>query len=611
MSESKADNFFKRVETMYPNRYIKSEKTKYKNCTTPVIMCCVIHQNKEVSINPSYLSKDKDGSNVYCELCKSKNAPDTDSVLADAKRFWGDTIDYSGFEYSGMNTKYEFKCIKHGKCFTQRLKNHLSGSIGCADCKKDVPKKIGTLLKQSHPELFAQIDINASKTLYRKTQLAKFNSQELKRAPNTELNIETINTGSGIRLFWICSKDPTHKWDADVKQRTGKTSETGCPYCVSRKISIEDSLAIMHPNLALEWDYEKNRNICANCKNDNCDKTSHRRLTPSTVGVRSNKMVSWKCPKGHGYVSSTNRRTVDKENCPTCKEEKQKAENGLAVRYPHLVEEWVESNGDITDFTYGSSHKVMWKCKNPKHAQFKAMILDRTLGKTNCPKCARVGFSAISIKWLETIMTAENIKIQHANNTGEFCIRDPVENRRYHVDGYHELCKTVYEFLGTYWHGDPDIYNADEVNTSAKKTFGELYEKTMIRIRAIERLGYKVIYVWERDFNLGIMKSYETGVESDIRTFSIASNNTSIQIPSLRTFLYDRNTCDNTNNFSDAVVSEFTNIDDVNFDDDLINEYVYGNDSSEKSIIHPSRILDENGDIIIHGLNTEEWFIGL
>ncbi len=47
------------------------------------------------------------------------------------------------------------------------------------------------------------------------------------------------------------------------------------------------------------------------------------------------------------------------------------------------------------------------------------------------------------------------------------------------VDGYDSLTNTIYEFNGDYWYGHTDKYKKDDINTSCKKPFGELYEKTL------------------------------------------------------------------------------------------------------------------------------------
>jgi hypothetical protein len=77
------------------------------------------------------------------------------------------------------------------------------------------------------------------------------------------------------------------------------------------------------------------------------------------------------------------------------------------------------------------------------------------------------------------------------------------------VDGYDPITNTVYEFLGDYYHGNPNIYNSEECNKTCHKTYGKLYLDTITRLNIIKLLGYNVKYIWESDwkqFKKGIVK---------------------------------------------------------------------------------------------------------
>ena len=74
----------------------------------------------------------------------------------------------------------------------------------------------------------------------------------------------------------------------------------------------------------------------------------------------------------------------------------------------------------------------------------------------------------------------------------------PIEN--YRVDGYDPETNTVYEFLGDYWHGNPEVYDPDDYNKSCSKTFGQLFDETNKRIKYIKSLGYNIITKWENEW---------------------------------------------------------------------------------------------------------------
>lgn len=66
----------------------------------------------------------------------------------------------------------------------------------------------------------------------------------------------------------------------------------------------------------------------------------------------------------------------------------------------------------------------------------------------------------------------------------------------YKVDGYDYKTNTVYEFNGSYWHGNPDYYDAEQYNTRKNMTFGELYEATITREKMIKSMGYNLVSKW-------------------------------------------------------------------------------------------------------------------
>jgi G:T-mismatch repair DNA endonuclease (very short patch repair protein) len=70
------------------------------------------------------------------------------------------------------------------------------------------------------------------------------------------------------------------------------------------------------------------------------------------------------------------------------------------------------------------------------------------------------------------------------------------------VDGYISEQKTILEFHGDFWHGNPVVYSSEDVNPRNHKTFGELYRDTIARMDKFVSFGYRVLYIWESDFRL-------------------------------------------------------------------------------------------------------------
>ena len=49
----------------------------------------------------------------------------------------------------------------------------------------------------------------------------------------------------------------------------------------------------------------------------------------------------------------------------------------------------------------------------------------------------------------------------------------------YRADGYYAPTKTIYEYYGDFWHGNPTVFNLNESNNITHKTFGQLYQYTI------------------------------------------------------------------------------------------------------------------------------------
>lgn len=63
-----------------------------------------------------------------------------------------------------------------------------------------------------------------------------------------------------------------------------------------------------------------------------------------------------------------------------------------------------------------------------------------------------------------------------------------------------ESKKIIIEFNGTYWHCDPREYESTYFNEKKNKTAQEIWDYDQRRKEIFEKLGYKVLVVWEEDF---------------------------------------------------------------------------------------------------------------
>jgi very-short-patch-repair endonuclease len=109
-----------------------------------------------------------------------------------------------------------------------------------------------------------------------------------------------ISLGSNRYVWWNCSKDERHVYDASPHQRK---SGRGCAYCAGKRVLYEESLEYLKPNISSQWHPTKNM------------------LKPSEVKIKSGRTVWWKCPScDHDWEDKIIRRTTTTEGwkCPEC-----------------------------------------------------------------------------------------------------------------------------------------------------------------------------------------------------------------------------------------------------------------------------------------------------
>ena len=184
---------------------------------------------------------------------------------------------------------------------------------------------------------------------------------------NRNLTPKDVIVGSNKKVWWKCSKG--HEWLALISHRN---SGRGCPYCANKKVlQGYNDLTTINPKLAKEWNYDKNDN-----------------LLPEDFTVGSDKIVWWKCSKGHEWQNQIYSRNKG-IGCPYCSGRYViKGKNDLATINPKLASEWnynKNKNLKPEDFSANSGVKVWWKCA--KGHEWQVRITDRNNGN-GCPYCS-------------------------------------------------------------------------------------------------------------------------------------------------------------------------------------------------------------------------------
>lgn len=191
-------------------------------------------------------------------------------------------------------------------------------------------------------------------------------SKEWHYEKNHPLKPENFTFGSLQSVWWKCKKK--HIWETRI---SGRSKGSGCPYCSGLKVSKENNLKAVYPQIAREWNYKKNKD-----------------LKPEDFTKASSKKVWWICKKGHEWQVRINSRSAGSK-CPYCSGHKREKNNNFANRYPLLEKEWhYEKNNNLNPYNLSVSSiiNVWWKCS--KNHEWKTRINARTLQGSNCPYCA-------------------------------------------------------------------------------------------------------------------------------------------------------------------------------------------------------------------------------
>ena len=135
---------------------------------------------------------------------------------------------------------------------------------------------------------------------------------------------------------WKCEKCG-YSWTARIGNRT-RPGKGGCPAC-SGKVFVKgiNDLQTTHPDIAKEWDYEKNYPV-----------------TPSDVMHGTADAYWWICPFGHkSYLKSPNKRTNQHAGCPICNKGRQSsfAERAIYFYTKQLFSDAISRYKDV--FTNG------------------------------------------------------------------------------------------------------------------------------------------------------------------------------------------------------------------------------------------------------------------
>ena len=269
---------------------------------------------------------------------------------------------------------------------------------------------------------------------------------------NGDLKPDQISATSSKKVWWICEKG--HSFQAKVYDRNKKNQ--GCPYCSNQKFDPKyNSLAVLRPDLAKEWDYEKNRP-----------------LTPKDVLCGGNKKYWWKCNKEpHSYLQNIGDRVQKGSQCPYCSSQKLlKGFNDLATKKPELLCLWdYDKNTDVlpNEVMEFSNKKVWWKCPDCGY-EWKTAINLVSSG-SRCPKCSDV------YKVSEPEQIIYYYLSKYFDDVEITAHREWLNNKE--IDILLPSIKLAIEYDGAFWHKSTAKRDIEKSKTISKNGY------SLIRIR--------------------------------------------------------------------------------------------------------------------------------
>lgn len=165
-------------------------------------------------------------------------------------------------------------------------------------------------------------------------------------------------------------------------------------------------------------------------------------------------------------------------------------------------------NPMVDCFTIASACNLYWR-KN--HLPTNTIAVEPLRGWRG----SQVNQSLKAIQWLyfqESQIPKQGAscdRIKHVRNGGEQQVR--TSTKLYYVDGYDHVTKTVFEFHGCVFHGCMNCYPNRDVKHHAApdRTVEELYRATLEKRMNLLRAGYKVMEIWEHEWDQQVQTNEE------------------------------------------------------------------------------------------------------
>ena len=220
-----------------------------------------------------------------CPFCASKavcphNALDTNNL--DVAAEWSQNNLDSPACYTVKSQAKKLWCCKQcGYEWAATIANHTSLQTGCPNCFRVTQK--GKTLHRQPPVTDSQHAMTC------------WDREQNKQAG---LDPSELTCGSHKTAHWICPSCPKgqpHRWQSPTFVLSHKSHGAGCPCCSGRQACVCNSLQSLHPDIAAEWDHDRNE------------------ATPADYTAHSRKLVWWYNSKRGCFQARIHNRTQYKK----------------------------------------------------------------------------------------------------------------------------------------------------------------------------------------------------------------------------------------------------------------------------------------------------------
>ena len=291
---------------------------------------------------------------------------------------------------------------------------------------------------------------------------------------------EELGKRSDTKVWWICPNGHEHY----LQSPRQKLKNLGCPKCniehrvkqrISNEIREKGSLLQMHPEIASQWDYDKNE------------------ISPEEVLSGSHVKYWWKCNYcGQSYLMSPNMRLSKKRGCPDCGIKNRgvsknknllKKYGSLAKTHPSIAEEWdYESNDDTpNDVHAGMPNRRWWKCPYG-HPSYQQAIRDRVRRGYGCPLCQgehQTSFPEQAIFYYIRKVCAD--------------AQNRYKDEGFELDIYIPKLKVGIEYDGAYWHRDKALKEKQKDSYFSSKGIRVIHITETNHQEAIKNVNYVTV----------------------------------------------------------------------------------------------------------------------